>query len=189
MSFCVCTVACRLAFCMVCSSVLPAGHNAKILRKTGKKKEDDPKGCNCQKSKKANCPIPGRCKEEALVYKATIVTTDKTERYIGSTENSFKSRYYGHAADMREKEKEGGTTLSTYYWKKANEGNAPTVSWEILRKCSKYKKGSRNCDVCLTEKLEILKTKEKLLNKRTELMYKCPHRRKHRLMMFDETPP
>ena len=26
---------------------------------------------------------------------------------------------------MREKEKEGGTTLSTYYWKKANEGNEP----------------------------------------------------------------
>ena len=175
--------------CMPNMKTIIAGHNAKILRKTGKKKEDDPKGCNCQKSKKANCPIPGRCKEEALVYKATIVTTDKTERYIGSTENSFKSRYYGHAADMREKEKEGGTTLSTYYWKKANEGNAPTVSWEILRKCSKYKKGSRNCDVCLTEKLEILKTKEKLLNKRTELMYKCPHRRKHRLMMFDETPP
>ena len=37
--------------------------------------------------------------------------------------------------------------------------------------------------------IEILKIKDRLLNKRTELMYKCPHRRKHRLMMVDETGP
>ena len=95
-----------------------SGHNAKILRQTSKKKEEEPKGCNCQKSKKDKCPIPGRCKEETLIYKATVKTADQTERYIGSTENSFKSRYYGHAADMRGDEKEGGTTLSTYFWKK-----------------------------------------------------------------------
>ena len=73
--------------CMPNMKTIIAGHNAKILRKTGGNKEEEPKGCNCQKSKKANCPIPGRCKEEALVYKVTIATTDKIERYIGSTEN------------------------------------------------------------------------------------------------------
>ena len=62
-----------------------------------------------------------------LIYKATVKTADQTERYIGSTENSFKSRYYGHAADMRGEEKEGGTTLSTYFWEK-NERRPRTQS-------------------------------------------------------------
>ena len=92
-----------------------SGHNAKILRQTSKKKEEEPKGCNCQTSKKDKCPIPGSCKEETLIYKATVKTEDQTERYIGSTENSSKSRYYGHAADMNGEEKEGGTTLSKYF--------------------------------------------------------------------------
>jgi len=82
--------------------------------------------------------------------------------------------------------KEGGTTLSTYFWKQVREGQEPAVSLEILRKCSKYKKGAKSCDVCLIEKLEIQKSKDRLLNKRTELMYKCPHRRKHRLMMVEK---
>ena len=121
------------------------------------------------------------------IYKATVKTADQTETYIGSTENSFKSRYYyGHAADMRGEEKDGGTTLSTYFLKKVREGKEPTVSWEVLRKCSKYKKGERSCDLCLPEKLEILKSNDRLLNKRTELMYNCSHMRKHRLMMVDE---
>ena len=115
-----------------------AGHNAKILKTNGNKKEKEPTGCNCQKSQKAKCLIPGRCKEQALVYKATVETTDSTDRYIRRTENSFKSRQYGHVADMR-KEKEGGTTLSAHYWKKINEGQERTVSWEILRNYSKYK--------------------------------------------------
>ena len=55
-----------------------------------------------------------------LVYKATVKTF--TERYIGSTDNSFTSRYYGQAADMRETEKEGGTTLSAYFWEQTKEG-------------------------------------------------------------------
>ena len=55
------------------------------------------------------------------------------------------------------------------------------IEWEILKKCYKYKSGSKRCDVCLSEKLEILKGKragERMLNKRSELMNKCRHRRK-----------
>ena len=38
------------------------------------------------------------------------------------------------------------------------------------------------CDVCLSEKLLILRSKDPhLLNKRSELMSRCPHKRKFRL--------
>ena len=71
-----------------------SGHNARVLRQTSSKKEEEPKGCNPQTLKKDKCPIPGRCKEETLIYKAAVKTADCTEIYIGSTDNSFKSRYY-----------------------------------------------------------------------------------------------
>ena len=42
-----------------------------------------------------------------------------------------------------------------------------------------YKCGSRNCDLCLAEKVAIAHYKgDGLLNKRTELLSKCRHRNK-----------
>ena len=61
------------------------------------------------------------------------------------------------------------------------KGESVDVKWTIVKKCNKYKSGSKMCDVCLSEKLEILKGRkkgERLLNKRSELMNKCRHKRK-----------
>ena len=74
-------------------------------------------GFNCQKPE--FCIIPGRCKEETLVYKATIETLETTKKYIGSTELLFKKRYYGHTGDFNKpptEDSKGGTTLSAFYW-------------------------------------------------------------------------
>ena len=164
-----------------------AGHNAKILRTNRGNEEAPTTGCNCQKPEL--CPMPGRCTEETLVYEATIETPEDTRKYIGSTELSFKKRYYGHTADLTNpptEESKGGTTLSAFYWQEKEKGHKPVIKWRIMKKCSKYRTGSRKCDVCLTEKLLILKCKEPLLNKRTELMYKCPHARKYRLQMAED---
>ena len=53
--------------------------------------------------------------------------------------------------------------------------------WEILKHCSPYRGGKRKCDLCLTEKLLILKNKDNPLNRRSELMGKCRHLRKFKL--------
>ena len=124
-----------------------------------------------------------------FVYEAIIETPEETKKYIGSTELSFKKRYYGHTGDLSippTEDSKGGTTLSAYYWQQKEKGHKPVIRWSIIQKCSKYKTGSRKCDVCLTEKLLILKSKDQLLNKRTELMYKCPHARKYRLQMAED---
>ena len=175
--------------CTANMSNIIAGHNAKVLRANRRNgnEEEAATGCNCQKPE--SCPMPGRCKEETLVYEATIETPTETKRYIGSTELSFKKRYYGHSTDLSNpptEESKGGTTLSAYYWQQKEKGHKPVIKWTILKKCQKYRAGSRKCDVCLTEKLLILKSKYSLLNKRTELMYKCPHARKHRLQMAEK---
>ena len=67
--------------------------------------------------------------------------------------------------------------------RRTGKGYKPVIQWKILKKYSKFKTYSRTCDICLTEKLLIVKYKEPLIIKRTELMYKCPHASKYRLNM------
>ena len=49
-----------------------ARHNAKILNKSyGGKNQRTPK-CNCQKSRKGECPIPGECNQKGVIYQAQV---------------------------------------------------------------------------------------------------------------------
>ena len=158
-------------------------HNTKTLAKTEQnqtKHTNTEKACNCRN--KEECPLRGDCQQQTVVYKATISTTACTRTYIGSTENTFKQRFYGHKADMNNTHKRYNTTLAHYIWECKDKGEIPTVTWEVLKKCCKYKRGSRRCDLCLTEKLMILRDRDNnLLNKRSELMGRCPHQRKWKL--------
>ena len=136
--------------------------------------------CNCQRQNE--CPLPGKCQTKSVVYKATVTTEHNIKTYIGSTEKTFKQRFYGHKSDMTNPNNRNNTSLANYIWSVKDRGEIPVVRWEILRSCKEYKTGTRKCDVCLTEKLMILKYKgPNSLNKRSELMYSCPHRRKYRL--------
>ena len=118
---------------------------------------------------------------ESVVYKATVTSNEEKCIYIGSTEGSFKQRYTQHKSDIKNERGKNKTTLSKYMWDMKERRKHAEIEWSILKKCKKYTSGSRRCDVCLSEKLEILKavkTGDKMLNVRSELMYKCPHRRK-----------
>ena len=48
--------------------------------------------------------------------------------YIGSTDRPFKERFYGHTADMKNKEHRNNTTLASYIWDKKDEGVAIKIS-------------------------------------------------------------
>ena len=66
-------------------------------------------GCNCRN--KANCPMPGKCTTDKLIYRATVTTYHSVEKYVGLTSNKFKDRYGGHKQDFEDDEKEQSTTL------------------------------------------------------------------------------
>ena len=71
------------------------------------------------------------------------------------------------------------TKLSRKYWELKNSGLTPKVSWEIIQTVKKYENGQKNCNLCLTEKLLILKCKDtNLLNSRSEICAKCRHKGK-----------
>ena len=152
-------------------------HNSKLINKATTK-EDKP--CNCRK--KENCPLKGQCQTEAVIYEATLQTQHGTQKYIGSTEKDFKTRYTGHKQSFKSDTKRNATALATCVWD--NELNpTPPISWIIRKKSHPYKPGSKFCDICLTEKLEILKilNNSEYLNKRNEISRLCPHRDKHTL--------
>ena len=160
-------------------------HNAKVTANNKTQAQDQKKAktkeCNCRK--KQECPLNGKCQQEALIYKATASTGSEPEKtYYGSTEGTFKRRYYSHKQDLTKTTKRGNTTLAAYVWDCRDRGLTPTVKWEIFRKAKPYKRGQRRCDVCITEKLTILQNiGPNCLNQRSELCSKCPHSSKHKL--------
>ena len=146
-------------------------HNAKVLQP---KTTPETIECNCRN--KDDCPLQGAC-QTAGIYKATI----GEKFYIGSTIN-FKKRYYSHKHSFRHEEQKNSTTLSNHIWENQLQPN-PNIKWEILQKTPVYKKGGKECDLCLTEKLHILRNFKNpgLLNRNTDLALKCKHRARHKL--------
>ena len=93
-----------------------------------------------------------------------------------------KKRYYSHKESFRNEASKNKTTLSAHIWDQ-NLAPEPRIKWSILQHATSYRKGSRYCDLCLTEKLYIMKNfnNTSYLNKRSELAQRCRHRHKHLL--------
>ena len=151
------------------------GHNKNIL---STEKPTTEARCNCQV--KSSCPVPGECCRPSVVYHATVNHDDgKTAEYIGCTEPKFKERYGNHKKSFRHADYKSETTLSKYVWD--NDLNpTPNVTWKFLKNCSVYNTGNKSCDLCLSEKFYIIKNlhKKNIINKRTDIGNKCPHKRK-----------
>ena len=126
-------------------------HNKKTLNKK-RQTEAENFGCNCQVSKKDDCPLEGQCQRFNVIYEAT---TEDKKKYIGSTEN-FKARWSTHKYSFKTNSEECSTALSKHI---ANEGlgQYPDIKWKILASAPAYRVGGRLCSLCLTEKLLILK--------------------------------
>ena len=149
-------------------------HNSKILRKDQDKIQ---RSCNCRI--KESCPLNGKCLHQCMVYKAEVTTNTTYKEYYGTSEGEFKSRYNNHTQSFRHISHINDTELSKYLWRLKANGTDYHLKWSVKSHASRYKCGTRRCDLCLTEKMIIALADPKvLLNKRTELISKCRHRNK-----------
>ena len=104
----------------------------------------------------------------------TIITLIYIYIYIVSIQQSYK-----HTKSFRHQKHRNETELSKLIWRLKDENKDYTLSWSIAKRSSPYRLGSKRCDLCLTEKVAIIRANPKgLLNKRTELISKCRHRNK-----------
>ena len=161
------------------SSII-SSHNKKILGSDVPGPLNDG-GCNCTQF---ICPMNGNCLENGVIYKAEVSCNNLTKDYIGSTEKEFKRRWRNHKTSLEKEKKTHPTSLSRHYWAlKNSSGSNPIVKWSRLKRSVAYRCGGQKCNLCLEEKLAILQAPpDSLINKRSELLNRCLHKRKHRLV-------
>ena len=64
-----------------------------------------------------------------------------------------------------------------YVWGLKKQGQTICINWSILRQAAAYTRGAKQCNLCLEEKLCIMKAdKRNILNKRSEFVSKYRHR-------------
>ena len=161
-----------------------AKHNKQIL---SPERINATRTCNC--INKENCPLNQNCLVSNVIYEATIksdLPNYQEKKYIGLCESTFKKRFARHKTSFNHERHKNDTALSTELWKVKEMKGIPTINWRIVKKARSYTPESRHCSLCLTEKYEIANYPEKnLLNKRSEIIAKCRHRRKYLLMLLN----
>ena len=144
-------------------------HNSQVLNNNSDGSGEP--GCNCQVSKRKDCPIPGRCATRDIVYRAVVTRYDThtVDCYTGLTGDRFKDRYSKHTSDIR-LGKRKASKLSSHVCK-LNDQNIPhNISWNIVARAPSYNPTSKVCRLCLTEVYHIMFTSGGAnLNKRDEL--------------------
>ena len=124
------------------------------------------------------CPLKGNCLAEGIIYQANVTTTDgtNTKQCIGMIANNFKQRYSNHLKSFRNEKYANETELSKHIWDIKRKNKPFSLTWSVLKRAATYSAGGKRCNLCLEEKLMILKAdKRNLLNKRTEIISKCRH--------------
>ena len=122
------------------------------------------------------------CCHAYVVFCAICVAcSDCGLHYIGMTASTFKERYRNHIKSFNHKRYSNDTELSKYIWKLKDNKQDFDITWSVLKQSISYTGGSKRCNLCLEEKLCILKDKNKqnLLNKKSEIVSTCNHRKKH----------
>lgn len=162
-------------------------HNKKVLSTNENTNENQT--CNC--TQRQLCPMQQNCLVKSIVYEATV-TSDLLNygerKYIGLCESTFKKRFTSHKSNFNLERYRNNTALSAEVWRIKDLNGEPTVSWRTIRKSKAFTPDTKRCNLCLAEKFEIANYPGKnLLNKRSEIIAKCRHRRKFQLDIFE--PP
>ena len=169
--------------CMPNIGGIISSHNKKIL---GENKQLERGSCNCQRRYKGKCPLNGECLSGNVMYEAKVNSSERNypeKTYIGITEPIFIGRLGNHERDFNNEEYINSTELSI-----KKKGYNYDLKWRIIKQLPTYNPSTKTCMLCTAEKMEILEgSDENLLNKRTELISRCRHKRKFLLNKYDVT--
>jgi hypothetical protein len=167
--------------CMPNIKTVIDAHNKKVMNTDATVPDNKP--CNCRN--KNLCPLDGKCRAAGIVYQASVTSNNKTETYVGLTENDFKQRFGNHQQSFRHDRYRTQTELSKHIWGLKDRGADFEISWKILRHAKPYSNVAKRCSLCIMEKfLIICKPAMASLNKRTELISTCRHAAKYKLRNF-----
>ena len=88
-----------------------------------------------------------------MVYQAEVTTEDgRIEFYIGSTSQTFKSRFKRHRLDMNNPNyRDKGSKLAKFVWELKDEGVNYQIKWRIVDRAPPYNPRTRKCALCVLE--------------------------------------
>lgn len=162
--------------CMPNIGTIISGHNRRILEE---KKYVDLQNVNCNcRGTTISCPLDGNCLKKSIIYKADVRSNGNEASYIGLSSGSFKTRFANHKKSFKHEISKNETALSNYVWNLKRNNENFEIKWSVLSENKQYDPGTTRCYLCTAEKSFILFFKDgnQILNKKTELMSKCPHR-------------
>ena len=171
--------------CMPNVSQIITAHNKYILK--CKEPEEVAKTTNCNCRKERQCPLNNNCLTSGVIYQAIVTRQDTMaeESYIGLTANTFKTRFNQHVATFKNEDKRNSTSLSEHIWQLKTNKVPYSIKWGVISRAKEYSTSSKLCNLCLEEKFFIIYKPELCtLNKRTELLGTCRHRKKHLLCNY-----
>ena len=169
--------------CMDNMAKILKSHNAKLTKDENARNT----ACNCQSSRV--CPLNGNCQVDIVVYGAVVIINEETPgtKYIGICDPFIKERIRNHYKAFNNRQYEMDTELSKFIWQLQDNGiNNYEIKWSILRHVSGYNSVTNSCSLCTMEKVLIsqCKDKDRLINKRMDLVTKCRHQNKHLLCNY-----
>ena len=143
----------------------------------------------CNGRQKNDCPMDGKCHTMKTVYKCIAsVPTKPDKNYIRLSQDEWKKHYYNHRKSFQNQLYQSETMLSSYLWeKKSAIDQIPSLKWSIITVLPGYSNITKCYQLCLYEKYAIITypDPENLLNKRSEIMSKCPHQPNVLLSNYD----
>ena len=116
-------------------------------------------------------------------------TPTSSVAYIGLTSTNFKARYNNHMHTLRTPSKRTATALSSYVWDLKDASRPFSLKWKILARAFPYRGDHRECGLCIQEATQILMADYPTLNKRSELIFSCRHKRKRSFLAFHPGRP
>ena len=163
--------------CLRDISSIISSHNRNILSP-----KQQSFGCNCRV--KNEFPLNGECQTSSGIYQADLVkdSNDNEKFYFTLSDTTFKENYRNHNRDINHEMYENSTELANYIWQLKCDNTSFSVNWTIIIEVYENP-NPLLCRLCLTEKLCIINfiNIENMLNKKSELIRKCKHLKKHLL--------
>ena len=99
-------------------------YNGKMLED----KAEERKQCNCRDK----CLVDDNCLLTNVIYRATVITSEKCKYHVSSLGLSFKSRYTRHKCSLKKSKYRLKSTLSKYIWDLKDRNKCFSINWEIL---------------------------------------------------------
>ena len=163
-----------------------AKHNNKVLQQALFGDRVAPH-CNCQRSRKADCPVPGKCTATNVVYYAVVTNlqTGQAEFYTGCTKRPIKRRIKEHLYAINNPTKSNQNTLTTHVRGLMAENIPYSLRWGIRDRGPPFNPLTWVCKLCTKEKYYIMFEPEKAnLNQRSEIFGHCWHKQPQLLVNY-----